>query len=263
MRKGEWFFPVRVFAACGLFLVFSAPRAGTAEVVTDSTKAGIEIGLTYHGDRIYFFGSMGGIDADAVVVKLTSPVEKVKLNLKGRVGPFWMNVKQYEVDRVPFMYKIHASESLEKILTPETAEALGIGFDTIRKNLSFHIVKGKEDERDRDALFEGLLRLKKRANLYKIDDASRIEIKKGQVFKHYFTFPSGAKAGEYLVESFLFKDKNLVGRASEVIAVKKVGLEEFVYQAANEHPVWYGICAVLIALCAGLLVGFVFKGGGH
>lgn len=263
MGKRERFFLVCCFSACCLFLFISASPAGTAEVVTDSTKASIEIGLTYHGDRIYFFGTMGGIDADAVVVKLTSPEEKVKLNLKGRVGPFWMNVKQYEVDHVPFIYKIHASKSLEAILTPETAERLGIGFETIRKNLSFHIVKGKEDERDRDALFEGLLRLKKKANLYKIDDASRVEIKKGQIFKHYFTFPSGAKAGEYLVESFLFKDKNLVGRASETIAVKKVGLEEFVYRAANEHPVLYGICAVIIALGAGLFVGFVFKGGGH
>jgi uncharacterized protein (TIGR02186 family) len=231
--------------------------------VTDSTKAQIEIGLTYQGDRIYFFGTLNGTEADGVIVKLTSPVEKVKLNVKGRVGPLWMNVKQYEVENVPFMYKIHASDRLEKILTPELADELGIGFETVKKNLQPHLVKGAEEEKDFDVLFNGIMKLKKKANLYKIDDAGRIQIKKGEIFKHYFTFPSAAKAGEYRVESFLFRDKRLVGMASDTIDIQKVGVEAFVNRAAYQHPALYGICAVLIALGAGLLVGFIFKGGGH
>jgi uncharacterized protein (TIGR02186 family) len=190
-------------------------------------------------------------------------VEKVKLNVKGRVGPLWMNVKQYEVENVPFMYKIHASDRLEKILTPELADELGIGFETVKKNLQPHLVKGAEEEKDFDVLFNGIMKLKKKANLYKIDDAGRIQIKKGEIFKHYFTFPSAATAGEYRVESFLFRDKRLVGMASDTIDIQKVGVEAFVNRAAYQHPALYGICAVLIALGAGLLVGFIFKGGGH
>jgi hypothetical protein len=32
---------------------------------------------------------------------------------------------------------------------------------------------------------------------------------------------------------------------------------------AQEFPKLYGLSAVVIALGAGLLVGFIFKGGGH
>jgi uncharacterized protein (TIGR02186 family) len=258
---------IRLIAAVTAVLLWvlsvSAMTPDAQDVVTDSTKAQIEIGLTYHGDRIYFFGTMDGTDADDVVVKLVSPAENVKLNIKGRVGPLWMNVKQYEVENVPFMYKIHASDRLERILPPELAEELGIGFENVKHKMKLHLLKGTQEDKDFDVLFEGLMKLKKKANLYRIDDASRVQIKKGQIFKHYFTFPSTAKAGQYIVESYLFKNQRLVGRASDTVDIRKVGLEAFVVNAANESPVIYGICAVLIALGAGLLVGFVFKGGGH
>lgn len=238
-------------------------EAGGSAIVTDSTKGLIDIDLSYHGDRIHFFGSLEGIEPDGVVVKLTSPAERVKLNIAGRVGPLWMNVKQYEVENVPFMYKIHASAPIDQLVPPDLARQLGLGFETVKEQLNLHLVKGKAAETDKDTLFDGLLKLKTKANLYKIDDQSRIRIKNGKIFQHYFTFPSAAKAGEYQVESFVFKDGNLVGRATDTIQIRKVGLEAFVANAAQNHPVLYGISAVIIALAAGLIVGYLFKGGAH
>jgi len=239
------------------------PAAGDSAIVTDYTKGLIEIDLSYHGERIHFFGALQGIEADGVVVKLTSPAERVKLNIAGRVGPLWMNVKQYEVDNVPFMYKIHASAPMDTLVPPDVARQLGLGFETVKEKLELHLVKGEAAETDKDTLFDGLLKLKKKANLYKIDDESRIRIKNGKIFQHYFTFPSAAKAGEYQVESFVFKDGKLVARAMDTIQIRKVGLEAFVANAAQNHPVLYGISAVVIALAAGLVVGYLFKGGAH
>lgn len=232
-------------------------------IVTDYTKGLIDIDLSYHGDRIHFFGTLQGIEADGVVVKLTSPAERVKLNIAGRVGPLWMNVKQYEVDNVPFMYKIHASAPMDTLVPPGLARQLGLGFETVKDQLQLHLVKGEAGETDKDTLFDGLLKLKKKANLYKIDDQSRIRIKNGKIFQHFFTFPSAAKAGEYQVESFVLKDGKLVARAMDTIQIRKVGLEAFVANAAQNHPMLYGISAVVIALVTGLVVGYLFKGGAH
>ncbi|MEW6443511.1 MAG: TIGR02186 family protein [bacterium] len=239
------------------------PPAANGGMVTDFTKGVIEIDVSYHGDRIHFFGTMAGAPTDAVIVKLTSPAETVKLNVAGRVGPFWMNVKQYRVENVPFMYKIHASDRLEQVLTPELAGELGIGFETLKDRLRLDIAKGTPDEKDRDTLFDGLMKLKKKSNLYRIDDDGRIKIKGGRIFQHYFTFPAAAKEGDYIVESFLIRDRQLVGRATDTIHIQKVGLEAFVAEAAQKRPLQYGICAVVIALGTGLLVGFIFKGGAH
>ncbi len=241
----------------------AVPSAADSAIVTDATKGLIEIDLSYHGDRIHFFGALQGVEADGVVVKLTSPAERVKLNIAGRVGPLWMNVKQYEVENVPFMYKIHASAPIDQFVPADLARQLGLGFETVKEQLVLHLAKGEAAETDKDTLFDGLLKLKKKANLYKIDDQSRIRIKNGKIFQHYFTFPSAAKAGEYQVESFVFKDGKLVGRAVDTIQIRKVGLEAFVANAAQNHPVLYGISAVVIALAAGLAVGYLFKGGAH
>ena len=118
--------PILLAILCAVCLVkpleaseTAGPSAGS--LVTDSTKSVIEVGLRYNGDRIAFFGTLAGTEADALIVKLTSPAETVKINLKGRVGPVWMNTRQYEVENVPSMYQIQASAPLDKITTPELA----------------------------------------------------------------------------------------------------------------------------------------------
>jgi len=42
-----------------------------------------------------------------------------------------------------------------------------------------------------------------------------------------------------------------------------VGLEHWLTEVSQNQPVLFGIMAVLIALGAGLLVGMIFKKGGH
>ena len=82
------------------------------KVITSASKNIVEIGLSYSGDKIFFFGVNPVPGAD-VVIKLTAEKEEaVKLSMKGKVGPFWMSVKQYEVTGAPFIYKIHANKPL-------------------------------------------------------------------------------------------------------------------------------------------------------
>jgi uncharacterized protein (TIGR02186 family) len=235
----------------------------TATLVTESSKSVIEVGLRYNGDRIDFSGTLAGTGADALIAKLTSPAETVKINLKGRVGPFWMNTRQYEVEKVPSMYQIQASAPLDELTTPVLAEELQIGFETIKGLMKYHRVKGSDEGNDEETIFQGLMKIKVEAGLYSIDDTGRIEIKDGKQFDYYFDFPPDAKPGQYIVEYFLIKDKKLVGKASDTIQIKKVGMVAYIAKAAEESPFVYGICAVLIALGTGLLVGFIFKDSGH
>jgi uncharacterized protein (TIGR02186 family) len=256
-------------AVCAGFLLATLEAFGTEgapspeDVAIEVSKPVIEVGLGYDGDRIDFIGSVGGTGADAIVVKLTSPAETVKLNIKGRVGPFWMNTRQYQVDNVPSMYQIQASAPLAEITTPEMAEELQIGFETIKRQMKYEIVKGQREANDEETLFQGLMKIKSEAALYSIDDTGLVEMKEGKLFSHSFDFPSAAKPGVYNVDYFLLKNRNLVGKASAKIEIRKVGLVSFVAGAAESQPLVYGICAVLIALGAGLAVGFIFKGGGH
>ena len=236
---------------------------GAKEFTTGSTATVIETGLSYNGQRIDFFGSLKGIGVDDVVVKLTSPAETVKINVKGKFGPFWMNTRQYEVENVPAIYKIHATGKLSEILTPEMATKLGIGFPTLKGQLKLKCLKGEEETDDLDTVFNGLCQLKEEEHLYSITEGTRLDVKEDNLFQHYFNFPPGAKPGDYYVETYVFDDDQLVGYSKDKIEIKKVGLVAFVFETSKTHPVLYGISAVLIALATGLLVGFIFKGGGH
>ena len=160
------------------------------KVITSASKNVVEIGLSYSGDKIFFFGVNPVPGAD-VVIKLTAEKEEaVKLSVKGRVGPFWMTVKQYEVTGSPFIYKIHATKPLDQIISKETAQELELGYPAVRGKMKMHLIRGEAAPEDEAIVWQGLLKIKERANLYNIvEDPARLEISEGKLFKHYFRFP--------------------------------------------------------------------------
>jgi uncharacterized protein (TIGR02186 family) len=240
-----------------------APEAHE-KIVTAASKNLVEIGLTYHGDQIHFFGVNPVPGAD-LIIRLTAEIEdEIKLSVKGKVGPFWMTVKQYEVTGAPFMYKIHANKPIADIISPETARLLELGYPAIRHRMKLHLIRGEAAPDDEETVFQGLVNIKEADNLYNIvEDPERLEIEEERLFKHYFRFPPKATEGVYQVETFAFQGGELVGYGKDLIQMRKVGLESWLTRTSQESPVFYGILAVLIAVGAGLGVGLIFRKGGH
>lgn len=240
-----------------------AQEEGPQPIATDATQTQVDIGMMYAGGYVYFFGWMPDPSAD-VVVRLTSVEEEpIVVNIKGKVGPLWMNVKQYRVEGLPRMYKIHSTRPLSEFLPESLARELGIGYWTLKERMKLEIMRGEPSEGDRDLVFEGLLKIKTEANLYNIDE-NRIRVTGGKLFKHSFRFPPAAKEGTYVAESFVIKDGRLIGRGQDRIVIQKTGLEAALTELAHGWPTLYGVMAVVVAVGMGLLVGFIFKkGGGH
>ncbi len=253
----------------GLGSLWAAPAAAITpeakeKVLTAASKNLIEIGLSYRGDQIHFFG-VNPVPGSDVVIRLTAEKdEEVKLSVKGKVGPFWMTVKQYEVSGAPFVYKIHTRKPLDQIISPDTARELELGYGAIHHKMQMHLVRGTAAPEDPELVFKGLVKIKEEANLYNIvQDPQRLEVAEGKLFKHYFRFPPAATEGRYLVESFCFEKGQLVGYGQDIIEIKKVGLENWLTHTSQNQPVFFGIMAVVIAMGAGLLVGVIFRKGGH
>jgi uncharacterized protein (TIGR02186 family) len=233
------------------------------DVATVTTKREVNIGLMYNGDYIYFFGSVPDPSVD-VIVKMTSTEDvPLSVNRKGKVALMWMNVKQFTVTGLPLLYKIHSTRPIHQILDRSLAYDLGIGYDVLMDRMKLKLVRGTPAPDDPQVVFEGVLKLKKDANLYNIDE-KRIEITGGKLFKHYFRFPSAAKEGTYRAESYIFKNGKLIGKGIDEVVIQKKGIEAAFTNLAYKHPAVYGIVALAVALSMGLLVGFIFKkGGGH
>ncbi len=234
------------------------------KIITAASKNLVEIGLTYRGDQIVFFGVNPVPGADLIIRLTAEKDEEIKLSVKGRVGPFWMTVRQYEVKGAPFVYKIHATRPISEIISQETAQVLEIGYQAVRQRLQMHLVRGEAAPDDADKVFHGLVKIKERLNLYNIDeDPRRLEITEGRLYKHYFRFPPAATEGKYLVETFAFLKGELVGYGKDVIQIKKVGLEHWFTDKSQNSPIFFGIFAVVVAVVAGLGVGMIFRKGGH
>jgi uncharacterized protein (TIGR02186 family) len=253
----------------GLLCFWGAPAAAVTpeakqKMVTATTKNLIEIGLSYSGDQVHFFG-VNPVPGTDLIIKLTAEKdEEIKFSVKGKVGPFWMTVKQYDVTGAPFMYKIHASKPINKIVSEATARELELGYPAIRHKMKMHLSRGEAAPDDGDKVFKGMLKIKEEANLYNIvEDPARLQVAEGKLFKHYFRFPPAATEGRYQVESFCFTKGELVGYGKDIIEIKKVGLENWLTQTSQNQPVFFGILAVVIAVGAGLLVGVIFGKGGH
>ena len=126
-----------LFMVLGLVCFWSAPAAAIApeakpKVVTAASKNLIEIGLSYNGDQIHFFG-VNPVPGTDLIIRLTAEKdEEIKLSVKGKVGPFWMTVKQYAVTGAPFMYKIHASKPIKDIVSQAVAQELELGYPAIK-----------------------------------------------------------------------------------------------------------------------------------
>lgn len=258
-----------------LLVIFSLAAfwAGTAAAVTPAAKEKVltaasknlvEIGLSYRGDQITFFGINPVPGADLIIRLTAKKEEDIKLSVKGRVGPFWMTVKQYEVSGAPFIYKIHAAKPLDQIVSAETAKELELGFEAIRNRLKMHLVRGEAAPEDAEKVFQGILQIKQDANLYNIiTDPKRLEVTEGSLFKHYFRFPPAATEGTYQVESFAFLKGELVGYGKDVIEIRKVGIQNWLTQTSQNSPIFFGILCVVVAMGAGLGVGMIFRKGGH
>ncbi|RJR41359.1 MAG: hypothetical protein C4567_09315 [Deltaproteobacteria bacterium] len=253
----------------GLGCLWVAPAAAITpeakqKVVTAASKNLIEIGISYSGDQVHFFG-VNPVPGSDLIIRLTAEKdEEIKFSVKGKVGPFWMTVKQYEVTGAPFTYKIHSSKPIKDIISEATAQELELGYPAIRHKMKMHLSSGSAAPDDADKVFKGMLKIKTEANLYNIvEDPARLQVAEGKLFKHYFRFPPAATEGRYQVESFCFSKGELVGYGKDIIEIKKVGLENWLTQTSQNQPVFFGILAVVIAVAAGLLVGVIFGKGGH
>jgi uncharacterized protein (TIGR02186 family) len=264
MRRALRFSLAVTLAVCVAGPALAITPAAKEKVLTAASKNLVEIGLSYKGDQITFFGINPVPGADLIIRLTAEKEEDIKLSVKGQVGPFWMTVKQYEVSGSPFMYKIHAAKPLDQIVSAETAKELELGYEAIRGRMQMHLVRGEAAPDDADKVFQGIIKIKEAANLYNIiTDPKRLEVTEGRLFKHYFRFPPAATEGTYQVESFAFVKGELVGYGKDVIEIRKVGLEHWLTQTSQNNPIFFGILCVVVAMCAGLGVGMIFRKGGH
>jgi uncharacterized protein (TIGR02186 family) len=251
-----------IAAALVALLVGGAALANTTCPPMDMSlsQSRVEMGMTYDGEKIAVSGTApAGSQVAVLLVSKENP--PLKLSRKGRVGLFWMSVKQLEACNLPYLYRLYTSAPLASLAPSATTKGLDLGYGTLEGELVTKCLSGEPTTDDADVLFKGFLQLKEDAGLYGVRETS-LTVGPTGAFEQAVELPDRAQPGGYYVHVYAFKDGRLVASATRELSAEKVGLDAWLYKTARENGLFYGVMAVVVALGAGLGTGMIFKKGG-
>ncbi len=229
-------------------------------LVTDLSNKRIEIRYSFNGADLILFGAVGSSAVDPVnddfdvVIVVRGPEAETVVRQKNKVGPIWVNTDNLSFPSAPGYYAVAASRSLADIASDAVFASYGIGFDHLPILARTSRGLAAPEPEFRAALF----RLQASRDLYRQERDDVTHVGEG-LFKTDIRLPANVPVGEFLVETFIFKDGGIIARNRIPLTVDKEGFERAAYDFAHGYPFWYGITAVLVALSAGWLAGVLGK----
>lgn len=249
----------RLLLALGL--VALASPAGAERLVTQVSREEVSITSSFAGETLTLFGSIAPATGAAqqpvvgpyhIIITVTGPLQDRVVRRKTREFGIWLNTAQVVFEDFPSFYHVLSDARLTDITDPVTLAANEIPLEGQARYSSTagwwdSLVFGAEVVRLMQQ--KGLFRLNETGVLFRSDTFYYAQV----------SLPSDAPPGPYLAQTHLFKDGQLIARASDGFSVRKVGFERFLGLAAHQQPLLYGLVCVTLALFTGWLGGVVFR----
>jgi uncharacterized protein (TIGR02186 family) len=238
---------VYVLVAClGLAKAAAGTQPAPTELIFEPARG--EIGLFHGGVELVVSAEVEpGVDVALVV---TGPPTDLYMRKKERVWRlFWAPTKDVTFEKVPSLYILRTSKELDELAPKPILNELGLGYEALRSSIE---ADGEED------LFQELIRLKESEGMFSLGD---IENQPGRTTERTsvrMKLPANAPATTYSVQLFAFCGGKLVTRGERDFELTQTKLIAFITSLAHEHGLLYGAMAVVVALGAGLGVGFLY-----
>lgn len=239
----------------GLVVWLGLPVAGWSARL-DVVPERVEIGAFFGGKEVIVTAEVPPL-ADAVVELVGEHVPE-KLVRKGRRGPLWMNVGEVVAQGAPTLYMAASTGSL----LWEGDDGTGFwGYGRLVEQIRF---TGSLREEESDSMAQEFVKLKEAQGLYRVLPAA-VELVSGnetaQSLRVRFTLPRCVRPGTYTVYVSAIRNGEVLQQQRASINVGLTGFPRFVRSLAHEHPMVYGIMAVVVAMLAGQGIGWLFGGG--
>lgn len=216
----------------------------------------VEISTFYNGTTLEVHGLVPE-NAD-VVLYVSGPRQDVHLKEKGKVAGFlWMNKTDVSLENTPAVYMVYVpAGGTADFLKP----AIGVGYKALLNDIVI-----SPESADKDFIFAEYVKLMEESGVYAIDETTLAygDPHNGvKSFSATLSIPSKMAAGQYTVNAVRVQDGVATGEISKDLHVVLCGFPAFISALAFGRPLLFGLMAVAIAIGAGLLIGFIFRGGG-
>lgn len=246
--------------AASCIAIAGATAPATAErLISSLSTHQVLISSNFAGTELVLFGSVerdaatvarrGGYD---IVVTVAGTRETLVTRRKERVFGVWTNAGSRTFEKTPSYLAVLSNRPLDAIGPADMMQRLNIGLSNIP--LPQRSGNPARDHTFRDAL----IRLKSNHGLYR-QETNAVTFLTPNLFRVSIQIPAEAPLGTYEVDLKLFADGANIGQTSSALEIVKVGFEQFVANAANDHGVLYGLATTLMALVTGWLASIVFQ----
>lgn len=242
-------------------LLAAQESAPLQEYITSGvSQPSISITANFSGEEILIYGAIErnrllkeeepGPD---VILVVEGPPEPILVRHKTRVAGIWINRHASLISAAPSFYSLGSTAPLEDILDPHFIEIHDIGPEQAVLSPGT-IEEGQNPEDYRLAA----IRIKEDSGLYQVNPGSVRVIGKS-LFESRVQLPSNITEGDYRVTLMLVRDRFVLDSHTEIIPVRRTGIERFIYRLAQDEPHTYGLLAIFVAILAGWLAAETFR----
>lgn len=244
-------------------------RDETANLARETVVAGLSsdavaITASFDGSDILIYGAVRretpipkGKPLD-VIVTVQGPSESITMRRKSRRLGIWINTDSVAVGAVPHFYAVVTTGPLDQILDPDFDTRYRISIPMAMRSLPRPV-----EVSDPTAFTEAMTRIKADEGEFVLDQGG-VGLVDQTLFRADIAMPANLIEGAYKTRIFLLRDGQVIDSHSDVIDVRKVGLERWLYRLAFDHPLLYGLMSLAIAALAGWAASFaarMFKRG--
>jgi uncharacterized protein (TIGR02186 family) len=250
----------RIALACILSLLAALP-ASAERLITSLSSHQVLVTSSFTGIELVLFGS---VERDArtvsrggeydIVITVAGPRETLVVRRKDRVVGIWTNAESRSFLNTPTYLAVLSNRPVSEIASAELLRRQGIGMYLVPRPALTSAIQSGEHDFFRDAL----IRLREQRKLY-IEEPKGITFLTPNLFRATIRLPAEAPVGNYEVDVRLFADGTELARANSALEVVKVGIEQFIVNAAANHGILYGLFTTLMALATGWLASVVFR----
>lgn len=231
--------------------VMGAKAQAQENLTVDLASDHVDITTGFNGSNLILFG-VKDMKGDIAIV-LRGPERDMTVRKKNRFLGLWLNTEYMRFEDVPVFYDFALGK---KTVTNREERAFlrenGIGLDA----LVFE-PEGAVPDRERIRHFqEALVRNKQAQNLFPAQPKD-ITFLNNNFFKTTIYLPSNVPAGDYVIQTVLYRNNKVLDIAETKLRVAPVGLNAQVYDFAVNHSLVYGLICVCIALLAGWLINVI------
>ena len=247
---------IRVLAA--LFLLLPLAATAAEEVVLGLSQDKVAITARFDGSEILVFGAVKREtpipDAPLdVIIAIAGPSGPATLRRKDRKFGIWVNAASVQIASAPSFYAVATTRPFEQVLHPFEDLRSGV---SLERHIRAVITPGmKENAHD---FTEALLRIRRAEGVYQMQEGA-VTIDQQTLFRTSIALPSNLTEGAYRTRIYLTRKGQVVSSFETEIDVRKVGLERFLFNLAQEQAALYGLLSLALAVFAGWLASAIFR----